>query len=743
VAGDTNGARRGDRGRAVSAVALINDRAAAVARAIADARAIVARAGVTRAALEAIKPTLIALASRTELFPPAHFPIAPGRTAAIYHLAEDEDGAFALYGSAAVPGGRQPPHNHTTWAVIAGVYGEEHNVFYQRSDDGTVEGRGALAKTHEATVCRGNAVALMPDDYHTIQALGDRPRLHLHLYGRTLEDLPGRIGFDSPEGGAYQRFMSKPEIFSPLVSATELREMLGEAEELALLDVREEGVFAAGHLLCAANLPLSRLELDLDALVPCRRTRVVLCDDDEQLAQRAAAVMRRYGYRQLAVLHGGVAAWRGAGFELFSGVNVLSKAFGEHVEQVCHTPRIDAAELQARIDAGEDLVVLDSRPMSEYRVMNIPGALDCPGAELLYRIHEVVKRPDTLVVVNCAGRTRSIIGAQSLINAGLPNRVVALKNGTMGWHLAGLPLEHGSERHASAPGAGALAAARAAAARVGNRFGVPTISAAQLDRYRADTARTLYCFDVRPPAEYRDRHRPGFANAPGGQLVQATDRYAAVRNARIVLADSDGVRATMTASWLVQMGWPEVYVLEAHAPAQLVPGVESPRALGLAPAQARAEAISVGELQALLEAGAATVIDLATSLEYRDGHIPGAWFAVRARLRGALAQIDPPQRLVFTSPDGVLATLAAIDAQAMGDVRVQRLAGGTAAWAAAGLALEAGYTRLAAATDDVYYRPYDGTSQLEQAMQDYLAWEVALVEQMKREPYVAFKTPPG
>ncbi|MGB5082600.1 MAG: rhodanese-like domain-containing protein, partial [Burkholderiales bacterium] len=415
----------------------MDERAAEVSRTIARARELIAEGGVTREALAAIERVLTALASRGDLFPPEHFRVPTGRTSAIYHFAEDENGSFAMYGSAANPGGRQPPHNHTTWAVISGVRGEEHNVFYRRSDDGSVEGRGTLAKTRELTVRRGNAVALMPDEFHTIQALGETPRLHLHLYGRTLEDLPGRIGFEGPEGGAYRRFMSKPDIFSPLVGAAELRAMLGDGGELALLDVREEGVFAGGHLLTAASLPLSRLELRLDALVPRRSTRVVLCDDDETLAQRAAAAMRRFGYRNLSVLEGGVGAWRAAGFELFSGVFVPSKAFGEHLEHACGTPRIEAVELKARMDAGEDLVVLDSRPMSEYRVMNIPGALDCPGAELVYRIHEVVERPGTLVVVNCAGRTRSIVGAQSLINAGIPNRVVALKNGTMGWHLAG------------------------------------------------------------------------------------------------------------------------------------------------------------------------------------------------------------------------------------------------------------------------------------------------------------------
>jgi rhodanese-related sulfurtransferase len=371
--------------------------------------------------------------------------------------------------------------------------------------------------------------------------------------------------------------------------------------------------------------------------------------------------------------------------------------------------------------------------------MNFRGAADCPGAELVYRVHEVVKRPETLVVVNCAGRTRSIIGAQSLINAGIPNRVVALKNGTMGWHLAGLALEHGATRHAPPPGEAALAKARAAAARVAERFGVKRIGLVEHERMRADEARTLYCFDVRSADEYRAGHRAGFLSAPGGQLVQATDSYVAVRNARIVLADADSVRATMTASWLLQMGWPEVYVLDhAAAGGDVVRGAEPSRVLGLE--EAKLDELDAPTLQGMLGVGEATVVDLGTSLEYRDGHVPGAWFAVRSRLREALGRIGATRRIVFTSPDGTLARLAALDAVALTDARVSVLAGGTRAWKGAGLPLESGNSSLASETDDVYYKPYDRQAQIEQAMQDYLDWEVALVEQVRRETYLEFRT---
>ena len=464
------------------------ERASAVAKLIGRVRAIEAREGVSRASLELIKAELIALASRSELFPSEHFVNIPGRTGTIYHLAEDADGRFALYGSAGVPGKAQPPHNHTTWASIAGVYGDEHNAFYERIDRGEIPEEGRLKRTHELTIRRGNACAMLPDDFHTIEVTGRAESLHLHLYGRTLEDLPDRIGFPSSNGGKVARFMAKPEIHCTRIEPQELRTLIASGGELAILDVREEGVHARGHLFLATSAPLSQFELRIARLVPRLGTRIVLVDDDERLAQRAARVLRRLGYRNIDVLGGGHAGWKAAGYELYSGVHVPSKAFGEHVEHRDGTPRIAAAELKAKLDAGEDLVILDSRPMSEFRVMSIPGALDCPGAELVYRVAQAAPRRETLVVVNCAGRTRSIIGAQSLINAGIPNQVVALKNGTMGWHLAGLELERGQSRMAQVPSEISLRKAIEAAARITARFSIRSISGDELEKLKIGRA---------------------------------------------------------------------------------------------------------------------------------------------------------------------------------------------------------------------------------------------------------------
>src|SRR5207244_6217642 len=104
-----------------------------------------------------------------------------------------------------------------------------------------------------------------------------------------------------------------------------------------------------------------------------------------------------------------------------------------------------ASELKRRLDAGEEVLIVDSRPIGEFRNMRIPSASDCPSAELVYRVPDRLRSPESLVVANCAGRTRSIIGAQSLRNAGLANPVMAFENGTMGWELAGLQLARGRE----------------------------------------------------------------------------------------------------------------------------------------------------------------------------------------------------------------------------------------------------------------------------------------------------------
>src|SRR5688572_4143949 len=207
------------------------------------------------------------------------------------------------------------------------------------------------------------------------------------------------------------------------VSARRVSELLAGSGELALLDVREQGVHYRGHPFFACSAPLSRLELVITDLVPRKTVPVVVLDGgNEGLADKAAARLKDLHYTDVSILEGGCAGWQAAGLELFSGVNVPSKAFGEFVEHHYATPRIAPGELK-RLQQIKQVLVVDSRPFEEYHRMNIPGGIDVPGAELVYRIHDLAPSPDTLIVVNCAGRTRSIIGCQSLRNAGIPNPV--------------------------------------------------------------------------------------------------------------------------------------------------------------------------------------------------------------------------------------------------------------------------------------------------------------------------------
>ncbi|MEG8045987.1 rhodanese-like domain-containing protein [Sphingomonas aerolata] len=344
-----------------------------------------------------------------------------------------------------------------------------------------------------------------------------------------------------------------------MTTPNDIRTALLLGHEVALLDVRHEAAFATGHPLFAANLAFDRIDLESAIRLPRKDVPIVLYDDGEGYVATAAATLTALGYTNIETLEGGLEGWRATGFEVFEDVNSYSKAFGELVEARRHTPWLAAENVAALIEEKADIVILDARRFEEYATMNIPGSTSVPGAELVLRLAEAVPDPDTTIIVNCAGRTRSIIGTQSLINAGIPNRVVALRNGTIGWTLAGQSLAHGSDR--PAPEVRQSDETTATARAVAYRAGVKRLTPAELTTLERDTSRTLYRFDVRRPDEYEAGHVAGFRSYPGGQLVQETDIAAPVRGARIVLADDIGPRADMTASWLAQMGW-DVFVLD-------------------------------------------------------------------------------------------------------------------------------------------------------------------------------------
>ena len=347
----------------------------------------------------------------------------------------------------------------------------------------------------------------------------------------------------------------------PKISVQQLAEAIQAPEELAVLDPRDHNAYHAGHIFWAASLRPENAESEAHKLVPRRSARIVVTDDGNGEGRELYGVLKQNGWTDISLLDGGTQAWIEKGYEVYSGVNVPSKLFGELVERHYQTPHVQAQQLSEWISQGRELLILDSRTQREFNRMNIPGGRSCPGGELVYRIFDLLKE-NTTVVVNCAGRTRSILGTASLIRAGIPNPVVALENGTMGWELAGLQLENGSTTVVGPPSESAQQKAAAAAQQITDRFGVTRVTESTLQSWQSDTLRTLYLFDVRSPSEYERGHRRHFRNAPGGQLIQATDEYVATRGARIVLTDNDLTRATVTASWLLEMGW-EAYVYEA------------------------------------------------------------------------------------------------------------------------------------------------------------------------------------
>jgi rhodanese-related sulfurtransferase len=344
----------------------------------------------------------------------------------------------------------------------------------------------------------------------------------------------------------------------PSVTPSHIRRALLLRDEIALLDLRHEAAFATGHPLFAANMAAGRILLEAETRLPRKDVPIILCDAGEGLVAPAADHLAALGYTNVRQLDGGLDAWKSAGYELFQDVNSYAKAFGELVESRRHTPSLSAEEVSALISSKANIAVLDVRRFDEYATMNIPGSVSVPGAELVLRAGRVAPDPETTIIVNCAGRTRSIIGTQSLINAGVTNKVVALRNGTIGWTLAKQNLEHGAGRRG---GIGLFEGAKSNAREVAYRAGVKHINPEEAIALEAQIHRTLYRFDVRDAEEYAAGHLNGFRHYPGGQLVQEVDMAAPVRGARILLTDNMGVRADMTASWLAQMGW-EVYVLD-------------------------------------------------------------------------------------------------------------------------------------------------------------------------------------
>jgi rhodanese-related sulfurtransferase len=525
------------------------------------------------------------------------------------------------------------------------------------------------------------------------------------------------------------------ENFAPKrVDVATLRQWLGGPREVAFLDVREEGQHGAGHPLLAVNAPYSRLELVIGQLAPGRSCPLVLLDDGDGVAEKAARRLIALGYSAVHVLAGGVSAWLAAGHPLFPSTNVPSKAFAEIVEHEYGTPAISAAELDRRRRAGDNIVVLDSRPLDEYARFHVPGAMTCPGAELVLRFADLVPDPDTTVVVSCAGRTRGIIGAQSLRTAGVPNPVLSLEGGTQGWRLAGFDLEQGMTTSLKPATPQALAAARKTAETVAARFGIRHIDRPTLDLWRGEPERTTFVLDVRALDEFAAGHLPGSVSAPGGQLVQATDRWVGVRGARLVLVDDAMARAVITAQWLQQMGW-DVAVFDApFEGASLAIGTEMPASP--LPDVLR---ITAAEAAHWLDGGAAAVALMASG-DYRKAHPEEAVWAIRPRLDRLPASVLRASRILVFAEDEAAGALGAADLAEIAGRPVALLDGGIAVWRAAGRPFAASPDEPpdAERIDTIFWN-HDRHAGNQDAMRAYLRWETELPGEIARDGLAGFR----
>jgi rhodanese-related sulfurtransferase len=462
---------------------------------------------------------------------------------------------------------------------------------------------------------------------------------------------------------------------------------------------------------------------------------VVLVDDGDGVAERAARRLVGLGYRAVHVLTGGITAWA-AQYPLFPSTNVPRKAFAEIVEHEYGTPAMNAAELDRRRRSGEKIIVLDSRPLDEYARFHVPGAVTCPGAELVLCFGDLVPDPDTLVVVSCAGRTRGIIGAQSLLTAGVPNKVMSLEGGTQAWRLAGLDLEHGMTTELNPASPAAIAAAQRRAAAVAERFGVRSIDRASVANWRGEAAeRTTYLLDVRTPDEYAAGHLAGSVSAPGGQLVQAIDRWVATRGARLVLVDDVGARAVMTAQWMMQLGW-DTYVLDRPFEGQKH---ETGGSGAAAPALPDVMTITVAEAAHWLNDGAAAIF-IGASATYREAHPEDAVWAIRPRLDRLPASVLQAHRIAVFAEDDALGALAAADLAEIAARPVVVVEGGISAWRAAArpFAASPGDPSDDERIDYLFWN-HDRQAGNQAAMRAYLRWETELPAEVAKDGLAGFR----
>lgn len=493
--------------------------------------------------------------------------------------------------------------------------------------------------------------------------------------------MPTADGAAMPEGQTERT----PSVSS--VPASELSEILASMDAYSLLDVRERGEYALGHIPNACPVPRGLIEVLAPTLFPWHSVPVIVYSNESHRSGLAARTLTALGYEDVRIVDGGIEAWRAAGNEPEEGVNVFGKAYGEKVSTIGGVQQLEPDDLAALQEDGS-VVLLDARTNLEYLRGHIPGAVNVPGGELPVTLLSMsaAQRDGKTVVVHCAGRTRSILGARLVMDLGF-DPVFALRNGTMAWRMSGRHLEY-SARTLNVPttSEGAALSARFAEGFVEGQ-GAGAWSATEVTQAVADGG-PIYVLDVRQDAEFLADHIPGAVLCPVGQLANGADEVLTVRGAQIVCYSTDETRAQVGAGMLRRIGYPRVGWLRG--------GFHGWQAAGLLIAHGRPSSYPPA-----LEAELATcdlvepevvhrqlttdhppaLIDVRRSSEYALGHIASSRWVPRGDLERRLdGATERSADIVLVSDRGIRAALAARTAKNLGFERPQVLAGGVVAW---------------------------------------------------------------
>jgi rhodanese-related sulfurtransferase len=521
----------------------------------------------------------------------------------------------------------------------------------------------------------------------------------------------------------FEVHMSNPSA----LSATALHSLREAEPALALFDVRDPMEADRDHIPGATPLPRRRLELRIGGLVRNRQTSIVVTDDNSGRAQLAANTLAQLGYTNVKWLEGGIAAWQAAGYRLATGNNVPSKLYGEVAYHEYAIADVEAEEFRQWQEEGRNIMLFDVRTPEEYVESCIPGSTSAPSFDIARHAGDLLKHNGP-VVVHCAGRTRSLIAAQTLRELGV-QQAVALRNGTMGWLLAGVDVERGAKRALGTPSGTSAAHAQKASRALADATGIARIEPSTLAQWLQDDD-NLYVIDVRQRAEFSAAHIAGAEWVPGGQIIQRADDFIVVRNARIVLVDDDETRANLSAVWLRRMGFANASVLSGGMAAWQSAGYATAtgrtreRPAGWDVVSHNVRVVSPEAAQSLIHTSGLLRIDVDTSVHYNAGHILGAHWIPRSWLERRIIDVVPDlgTPVLVSCGTGLQSVYAAYTLQELGYRTVYVLEGGTAAWQRAGHSLE---TAKLPPQDDILLPPY---KRGEQAMRDYLAWEIELAE---------------